>query len=283
MPSDNRYELVAAHDGVDAVWFFADLYEDILRQLKGRAVFAFHGLGFKPYLNPTRVDLLTNHVDQIWSTGQPEEVDLLRAGVPRAKLLQVGYTIPFLVPRRPTTPGRVFVSVGWFDETVPWAAMKGFMAQVPHELEIVYGLHPSMPEDVKREFTQPGALPSNCSYLSSDEEVFEAYDTCERAVGGFSSVLTVFHYLRKPVVLAVGSRWGSTAGSARAVWRTRNMLFARLVLESSRLSLPDSSAWDRVRAARVASSAVRMFYPWNWDRAEVAGRMRAAIARLHPG
>ena len=228
----NVYDNIAPLDAPEVVWVFADLYEQILQRLKGRAIFLPHGLGFKPYMSSAREQLLNRHVTQIWSTGVLEEEKYRRVGVDMTKVRRIGYGVPLVLAEEPEQPDSVFVSVGWFTETARWEDMLQLLLDAPDDVSVYYSVHPSMPGELQQQFLA-AASPSRI-FVAAEDEMLRMYHHCQRAVGGFSSVLTPFHYLEKPVVMAKtrnrlpGFKW------LRVYRATRSPTWYRIMRQSTR-------------------------------------------------
>lgn len=278
----NTYEAIERLDGKDVIWFFADLYENIIPYLKGKSVFVPHGLGFKPYLtgNISRVKLLKKYITKIWSTGHLEEYKYLKEGIDRNKIEQIGYTLLFDIPKKPMVENSLFVSVGWFRELTCWQNMLRFIKSIPDDISVHVSTHPSMPQEVKNEFLH--CIDSRENFICSfeQEDIKKSFSVCSRAIVGFSSVVTPFHFFRKPVIFIKDRNRFPFFQWQRLKFQLRDKLFFDILSESTKILAPSIFDRDLVMNAKLSESAKKIFYESNWDKDLTVSLIDKAMSRL---
>lgn len=278
----NTYEKIEHLDGKDVVWFFADLYENIIPYLKGKSVSIPHGLGFKPYLtgNLTRITLLKKYITQIWSAGYTDEYKYIKEGVDSNKIERIGYTVLYDIPDDPLLENSIFISVGWFRELTCWQNMLSFIKSIPDDISVYISTHPSMPQEIKKKFLDCINNRDNFTYTFEQSDVQKAFSICSRAIVGFSSVATPFHYLKKPVIFIKDKNRFPLFQWERLRFQIRDKLFFEILSESTKILAPNVFDRDVVMKAKLSQSAKKIFYESNWDRSWTASLINTAIQKL---
>jgi hypothetical protein len=278
----NTYSIIEHLDSEDVVWFFADLYENIIPYLKGKSIFIPHGLGFKPYCadNLTRKLLLKDHIAQIWSAGHIDETKYLSSGIPKTKIERIGYTVLFDIPKAQIIPNSIFVAVGWFEELVRWDHMLYFLRSVPENVKLFLGMHPSIPESIKNHFFSLLNERENFNYVNPGEETYQALAVSSCAIGGWSSVLTPFFFLKKPYIFMKNRNRFPFFQWERLRLRLNDNLFFEILSESTKLLAPTSFDKDIISNAKISTSSSKIFYETNWDEDETAQLIKKAVCKL---
>jgi hypothetical protein len=278
----NTYSKIKHLDSEDVVWFFADLYENVIPFLKGKSVFIPHGLGFKPYCsdNMTRKIMLRDHIDQIWSAGFIDETKYLDVKISKDKIERIGYTVLFDIPNVQIIPDSVFIAVGWFEELVSWEHMLTFLQSIPDSVKVFLGMHPSMPETIKNNFLSLLNERDNFTYVTSGDETYHAFAVSSCAIGGWSSVLTPFFYMKKPYIFMKNRNRFPLFQWQRLRLRVQDNLFYKILSESTKLLAPTSFNRDIVFNAKTSVSGSKVFYETNWDKNETAYLMKKALMKL---
>lgn len=264
----NIYDNIKSIDAENVVWFFADLYENILPFLKGKAVFIPHGLGFKPFLvnNKSRVGLLKEHIKQIWSSGFLEENKYIDEGIDFKKIKRIGYTVPYDIPRLPVVRESLFIHFGCFRELCCWQNIFKFVESVPSDIPVFLAMHPSMPCDIKEKILVLVQRKSNITYAESQDDLLQAFALASRAIVGLGSVATSFHYLKKPVIYMKDKNRFPFFQWTRLRSFISDRLFFKVLSESTKLLAPLSFDRDIVMNAPVSKSASGIFYESNYDK-----------------
>lgn len=276
----NTYDLIKDHDNKNVVWFFADLYKDVIPYIKGKIVLIPHGLGFKPYLSGERIDILNNYVDQVWSTGRYEEEKYRIEKIPMTKIQRIGYTPLFSIPNVPNEINSVFVSIGWFFELISWEKKLDFIKKLPPDLTIYISTHPSMPNDIQQKFIDLCNLRENLNFVGTEEEMMKVYAICNAAIVGLSSVATPFFFLGKPVIFLKGRNRFPFFQWQRLRQKIRINMFFKILSESTRLVEPKTISKQTILNAKVAPSGKKIFYDTNWDKNKTIELICKAVDKL---
>ncbi len=279
----NTYANIEHLDSPDTVWFFADLYRNILPHLRGKAVFVPHGLGFKPFVpgNATRSQLLDQHVDQIWSTGYTDEAQYAFSHTLRRKVERIGYTLLFQIPELPADAASVYVSVGWFQELASWEYMLELLRSVPEDITAYVSLHPSMPAEIKARFSELMDNRHNLITIRNQRELLRAFSVAGRAIVGLSSVAAPYFYFGKPVIFVKDrNRFPLFQWQRLRFGTIRDPMFYKILSESARLLVPAPFDREVVMTAKPSRQARHMFYETNWDRDQTKTLIRKALSKL---
>lgn len=245
-------------------------------------MFIPHGLGFKPYLtgNPTRITLLKKYITQVWSSGYIEEYKFIKEGIDKNKIERIGYTVVYDIPNIPTLKNSVFISVGWFRELTCWQNMLSFIKSIPDDISVYISTHPSMPQEIKNMFLDLINKRDNFTYLPEQSDVQKAFSFCSRAIVGFSSVSTSFHFLKKPVIFIKDKNRFPFFQWERLRFQIHDKLFFQILSESTKILAPNVFERDVIMKASVAPSAKKIFYESNWDRILTTSLINTAMSKL---
>ena len=278
---DTKFDMVIKQDGPDVVWFFPNIYLNLHPHLKGKQVFTGHGLGFKPWLMEFRVISLKNYFTQIWGVGNLQEIQLLEAGIPKSKILPIGYTLPFLLPHIEIKPNSVLFSFVEWEDFGEFENLIKILSNLDPAIDAYVTLHPSLEKEKLIIVTKTIEVKSNITLLKTQDELMQATSFCSVIVGSSSSVLTPFFYLNKPVIYIRG-RLGRNPfrGWGTIKKKIGNSLFNQILEESSKFSTWKRFNLQFMKNARVAPSAAKIFYPSNYSEADTVTLIKNAYSML---
>lgn len=282
----NTYDLIKDHDNKDIVWFFADLYKDVIPYIKGKTVFLPHIFGPKPYLTggnevKSRIDMLKNHVDQIWATGRYGEEEYGKAKISGNKIQRIGVTLLFSIPDIPIEKNSVFVSIGWFNELMNWEKRFDFLKELLHlDLKIYVSTHPSVPKDIQQKFIDLCNSVENLDFVGTEERMMKIYAICSTAIVGLSSVAAPFFFLGKPVIFLKNRNRFPFFQWQRLRLKIRSNLFFKILSESTRLIETETISKQIILNAKIAPSGKKMFYDTNRDKNKTIELIYKAVDKL---
>lgn len=278
----NTIDDIALYNNPDCLWFFADLYENLIPAVKGKIIFVPHGLGFKPYLtgNQLRVRMLRENVHSIWSTGFLEEIKYAHERIPSDKIVRIGFTPLFGIPNIPIENDTAFISVGWHQELLGWENMYSLLESFPVGMKGYVSAHPNMPLEIRTRFIDLCCRRGNLQFMDTEEQMLETFARCGCAIGGLSSVLTPFYFLGKPVILIKDRNRFPFFQWQRLRFKVHSPLFHRIVSESTRLLGDRPLTKEGLQRAKAAPSGKQIFYPTNWDRDATIQLIRKAYSNI---
>ena len=267
-------------DGKDIIWLFSNWYPALHPLLVGKQIFVEHGLSFKPSLNKVRVDCINNHFDMVFSSGVSQRDYMLRNGVLKEKIEEIGYTTLFQIPNLPVRKGSVLFSVVSFQNWNEYKNLEIILERLDESLHGYVTLHPIMQMETKKIFNDLCEQKANLTLLDSQEQLLEAFAYCECIVGSSSSVCTPFWFLDKPVIFIRGKQGRNPfIGWSRIKEKINYPLFNQVLEESTRLN-----HWrnfeKKLSKAKISTSAKKIFFKSNWDKEQTNSLIKTALDKL---
>lgn len=268
-------------DSRDTVWFFSNWYPFLQKHLKGKKVFIEHGLSFKPSLSPQRVDCLNRDFDLIFSSGASQRNRMLKEGVAPDKIREIGYTTLFQIPSAEVVANQILVSVSHYGTWNEYGNLLEILKRMPTLINAYVTMHPSLPENQKKECLDIIHKNNNLSYIDSQEKLMEITASSSCILGSSSSVCTPFWYLGKPVIFVRGKL-------TRIPWygwqKVRKMmddpLFNLILAQSTKISSWKEFSTNLIKNAKVPSAREKIFFETNWDKIATTQKIKLALETL---
>ena len=279
--SDKFDEEILKLDGKDTVWFFSNWFPFIHKRLVGKQIFIEHGLSFKPSLNPERVDCLNRYFDLIFSSGVSQRNRMIKEGVEPGKIREIGYTTLFQLPSAEVVSNQILLSVSYYGTWNEYDNLLEIMKRMPDSLNAYVTMHPSLPDNNKKECFDIIHYKTNIRYIETQEELLSITASSRCILGSSSSVCTPFWYLGKPVIFVRGKQ---TRIPFYGWQKVRNMmddpLFNTILSESTKISSWKQFSPELIENAKVPSSRNKIFYESNWNKSLTIEKIKTALQTL---
>lgn len=277
-------EEVLKHDDKDVIWFFSDIYFNLHPLLKGKQILTKHGLSFGDYMNSQRAESFNMYFDFMFQTGFTQEKDHRKFRIIPEKIKPVGYTILFEIPDIPSRDNAVLFSSTCFRPWHHYGNLIKILWNLDPAIDGYLSVHPQTRQDRKKALTDISIDKKNLTLIRSQEELLEAYAFCSYNVsGGTSSLCAPFWYQQKPVIFLRGRsgfNYLKGIGWKGIKRRIGEPLFSEILDESAKISRLQDFSWELIRNARPSPSALKVFYPWNFDQRETENRVIEYIEEL---
>jgi hypothetical protein len=262
-------EEILAKDGKDIIWFFSDIYYHLHSQLKGKQVLTKHGLCFGPWLNTQRAECINKHIDMVFQPGLTQEYPYRKFKVIPEKIKPAGYTILFEIPDVPSRENAVLFSSTCFRHWDHYDNLKGILRNIDPDIDGYLSIHPETSLPLKGPLLDICSQKKNLTLIKSQEELLHAYAFCSYNVsGGLSSVGSPFWFQKKPVIFIrgrVGLNPLKGFGWGRIKRDVGEPLFDEILDQSIKISHWKQFNPALLFKAKPAPSAIKIFYPWNFD------------------
>lgn len=268
-------------DGNDTVWFFSNWFPFIHRRLAGKQIFIEHGLSFKPSLNPERVDCLNRDFDLIFSSGVSQRNRMIKEGVNPEKIRKIGYTTLFQIPSAEVISNQILISISCYGTWNEYRNLLEIIRRMPTSITAYVTMHPSLPENQKKESMDIIQQRDNLKYVATQEELLAVTASSRCILGSSSSVCTPFWYLGKPVIFVRGRQTRIPFYGWQYV---RNIvddpLFNIILSESTKISSWKQFTPKLIENAKVAPSRKQIFYNTNWNKEETIKKVTLSLESI---
>lgn len=271
--SENFPAHVLEQDSPDTVWFFTDLYFHLHPKLVGRQIFVGHGVSFKRNVFAQRAECFNQHIDSILCSNPVYESICRDAKVQPEKIIPVGYTTLYYLPKVPLRPKAVFIAAPFWESWNPHAELARILKRIRAPYQGYFTFHPEMPSSLSSVLINAVRGNPAITLLETQDQILEAAAFCEVAIAGNSSMLAPFWYLQKPFVLVAGglNPWKRIRAEAN------HPLFNEVLEECSRLSMSRLFHPAFLKFAKKSPAASRIFYPWQGDFPAIEAKLIEAL------
>lgn len=268
-------------DSSDTVWFFSNWYPFLQKHLKGKKIFIEHGLSFKPSLSPERVDCLNRDFDLIFSSGVSQRNRMLKEGVVPDKIREIGCTTLFQIPPADVISNQILLSISHYGTWNEYDNLLEIMKRMPNPINAYITMHPSLPENKKKECWGIIHKKSNLNYIETQEKLLAITATSRCILGSSSSVCTPFWYLGKPVIFVRGKLTNIPWYGWQNVRKMMDdQLFNLILAQSTKISSWRQFSTNLIENAKVPSDRKKIFFETNWDEIATTQKIKLILESL---